>query len=112
MQEVVEVRYGVVVCHWKQCISNLQALSHDAKINVLILILAKPVLHLRAMHILFAGLEGPREAGLGYYCFKCVAFESDAYFLVSVRAASCMAFINKPGCNRVIPSAAALPRHV
>ena len=36
MQEVVEVRYGVVVCHWKQCISNLQALSHDAKINVLI----------------------------------------------------------------------------
>ena len=54
------------------------ALIHDAKINVLILILAKPVLHLRAMHILFAGLEGPREARLEHYCFKCVAFESDA----------------------------------
>ena len=27
----------------------------------------------------FAGLEGPREARLDYYCFKCVAFESDAY---------------------------------
>ena len=31
------------------------------------------------MHILFAGLEGPREARLKHYCFKCVAFDSDKY---------------------------------
>ena len=42
------------------------------------------------MHIVFAGLEGPREAQLKHYCFKCVAFESDKY-------------VN-------IPSAATLPR--
>ena len=54
-----------------------------------------------ARHILFAGLEGPRKARLEHYCFKCVAFESDAYlickkfhFLLSVRGLGCMNFNN------------------